>query len=62
MRGFTRVASRIALLLLRLEFLVRGRVGIGKDLATNSGSLPASGGSKRSWVLCLTGVGGNEVL
>ncbi|PKU88071.1 hypothetical protein MA16_Dca025675 [Dendrobium catenatum] len=24
------------------------------------GSLPASGGSKRSWVLCLTWVGGKE--
>ncbi|PKU86573.1 hypothetical protein MA16_Dca018444 [Dendrobium catenatum] len=47
MRGFTRVASRIALLVLRLEFLVRGRVGRDKELAFGCGSLPASGGDKR---------------
>ncbi|PKU75459.1 hypothetical protein MA16_Dca023045 [Dendrobium catenatum] len=46
-RGFTRVASRIALLLLHLEFLVRGRVGRGKELASYCGSMPASGGSKK---------------
>ncbi|KAI0488458.1 hypothetical protein KFK09_028290 [Dendrobium nobile] len=46
-RGFTRVASRIALLVLHLEYLVRGRVGRSKEFAFGCGSLPASGGSKR---------------
>ncbi|KAI0526861.1 hypothetical protein KFK09_002453 [Dendrobium nobile] len=53
MRGFIWVASRIALLLLRLEFLACGRVRRGKESTSDCGSLPASEGSKRRKVLCL---------